>query len=304
MRRESSFTVRYLTDETVPIRDIIESLQGVEAIFFEMAKVIPEMVNGVTVQRIEVKAKEIAQESPLKEIFLVALFLAFQKDLEDEVTGNIESITGLHVPDNWDTIITVLALVLVFYGVGAIKDLVFGTSEGGPSRKMLDGLIAELATSLGKTPKDIRDKLDQRYRDRTLWKRLANTTSRFFAPSKKQNSAPMEVNGRSIPQETVQDVPAQYVIDHEVDTKPARSFSGVALELHAQDRDHAGRGWAAIPRGLHGERLRLRLMDDVSTTDLWGHNVIRGDVTIIYERAGTEMVPKEIQLHRVTGVES
>lgn len=301
MRRDTDFTVRYLTDETVPIRDIIESLQGIEAIFAEVGKVLPSLVEGVSVQRVEVKAREIAQESPLRELFAIALFMTFQEDLEREVPTNLENVTGIHIPDNWDAIVTVLAMILVFYGVGAIKDLVFGSSGDGPSKRMLDGLIGELATSTGSRPERIREQLDQRYGDRTLWKRLANAASRFFTPSKKQKSAPIEINGRPIDHETVQDVPAQYLIEHEADTRPARSFADVTLELHAQDRDHAGRGWAAIPRGITDQRLRLRLMDDVSTTELWGHDLVRADVTIIYDRVGLEVVAKEIHVHRVNG---
>ena len=95
--------------------------------------------------------------------------------------GNIESVTGYDIPSNLDTIVTVLALILVFYGVGAIKDLVVGKAAAGPSERMLEGLVNELAADTGKSPEYIRDRLDARYGDKTLWKRLANATSRFLA---------------------------------------------------------------------------------------------------------------------------
>lgn len=301
MRYDTSIAIKYDTAEAVPIRDIIETLQGFEAVVGEAAKFLPSLVDGVQVQRLEIKVSEIVQQSPLRELFLVALFLAFQDDLEREVTGNIESVTGTQIPDNWDTIVTVLVLVLIFYGVGAIKEMVVGKATDGPSERKLKGLITELAADTGKSEEAIRGCLDARYGDPTLWKRLANATSRFFAPSKRQNSAPIQVNDRQIDHETVQDVPAQYLIDNEADTKPARTFLNAELELHAQDRDHAGRGWAAIPRGIHEQRLRLRLMDDVSAGDVWGHDNITGDITVVYEKVGLDMVPKEIHLHRVTG---
>jgi hypothetical protein len=303
MRQETDFAVRYLTDDRVPIRDIIDSLTGFEAVIAEMAKVLPQIVDGIEVQRVEIKVREIAQESPLREFYVVALFVAFQKSLEPEVVTNIEALTGADIPSNWETIVTVLTLIIVFYGVGAIKDLVFGKGEGGPSERRLNALIEELAADTGKTQRQIRDCLDARYGDRTLWKRLANATSRFFTPSKRQDSAPIEFNRRAIDRETVQDVPAQYLIDHEADTRPARTFNNVQLELHAQDKDHAGRGWAAIPKGIHDQRLRLRLMEDVSTSEVWGHDSIRGDITVVYERVGLDMVAKEIHLHRVNGVD-
>ncbi|MBC7987071.1 MAG: hypothetical protein H7X93_10475 [Sphingomonadaceae bacterium] len=301
MRHETPFSVRYLTDDTVPIRDIIESLQGVESVLGEVSRLLPSLVDGLKVERIEVRVREIAQESPLREIYLVALFLAFQKDLEQEVTEQITALTGWQVPESMDTIVTVLALVIVFYGVGAIKSLVLGKADDGPSERQLNGLIEELSNVTGKTQRQIRQLLENRYRDRTLWKRLANATSRFFLPSKRQDSAPIEVNQRRIERETVRDVPADYLVEHEADVKPSRDFFDATLELHAQDRDHAGRGWAAIPRGINDQRLRLKLMPEVSAVELWGNDIVRGDITVLYERVGLEMVPREIHLHRVTG---
>jgi len=48
-------------------------------------------------------------------------------------------------------------------------------------------------------------------------------------------------------------------------------------------------------------RLRVKLMDEVSAADLWGKNVITGDITVIYDKVGADMVPKEMHLHNVKG---
>lgn len=303
MRHETDFSVRYLTDDPVPIRDIIDSLQGIETILGETRDFLPAVVDGLVVQRIELRVREISQESPLRELFLVALIVGFQKDLEREVVGAAESLTGYDIPPNLDTIFTVAVLILIFYGVGAIKDLVVDRVADGPSRKMLDDLISELAADTGKQPEQIRKVLDDRYGDRTLWKRIANATSRIFAPSKRQNSAPIEVNARRVPREVVQDVPAQYLVDHEADSKPSRPFRDVTLELHAQDKDNAAKGWAAVARGISERRLRLRLMDDVSPTDVWGRDLVRGDITVVYEKVGVNLEAKEIHLHRISAVD-
>jgi len=303
MRHDTTFSVRYLTNDPVAIRDIIESLQGVETILGEMGNILPDFIDGLQVQKVEVRVRELAQESPLRELFLVALFVAFQKSLEPEVIGHLEHATGYDIPQNWETIVTVVALILVFYGVGAIKDLVVGKAAGGPSDRMLDSLIEELANDTGKTPKYIRERLEARYGDKTLWKRLANATSRFFGPSKRQHSAPIEVNKRPIDHDTVKDVPAQYLIDHEADERPSRPFRNVQLEMHAQDKDNSGKGWAAVPRGITDDRLRVKLMPEVAPSEVWGHNIVHADITLVYEKIGADLVPKLIQLDRVLGAE-
>ena len=301
MQHTTQFSVRYLTDDPVPIKDIISSLQAVETTINEMARLLPSFIDGLQIEKLEIRVREVAQESPLREIFAIGLFMAFQKQLEAEVPHLITDATGMIIADRFDTVVTVLALIVVFYGAGALKDLVMGHGAAGAAQAQLDGLIAELSLDIGKPQEFIREKLAERYAEKTLWRRLANSTSRFFAPSKRQDSAPIEVNGRHFSQETVRDVPADYLVEDASDAKPTRTFDNVLIELHAQDKDNAGRGWAAIIDGISAQRLRMKLMDEVTASDLWNRDHVRGDVTVIYERLGVEMVPKEVHLHRVTG---
>ncbi|ETI64800.1 hypothetical protein C100_05455 [Sphingobium sp. C100] len=301
MQHSTQFSVRYLTEEPVHIRDIISSLQAVEATLNETARLLPALVDGLSVQKLEVKVREIAQASPLREAFAVALFVAFQKQLESEVPDLITDATGMIIPDRFDTVVTVVALIVVFYGADALKSLVFGTGSSGAAKAQLDSLIAELAPQVGKSEDSIRKILADRYSEKTLWRRVMNLASRFFAPSKQQDSAPLEVNGRMIPQDIVRDIPAEFLFDDASEERPSRSFNGVHIELHAQDRDNAGRGWAAVIDSVSGQRLRMKLMDEVSATDLWNRDHVNGDISVIYENVAGQMVPKEVHLHRVTG---
>lgn len=299
MRHETNFSVRYITDGPVPVRDIIESLRGVETVLGEVGRLLPEIVDGLSVDGVEIKVREIAQESPLRELFLFTLIVAYQDDLEAGVTELTKLATGYQIPDNLQALVTVLALIIVFYGVGTIRNIVFGSVTDGPARRKLTGLIRELSDETGKSVEDIERVLDKRYGEPTMIKRVANAASRFFTPSKRLNSAPVEVNDREIDRQTIEDIPAPYRIEHEQEIKPTRNFYDVSLELHAQDKDHAGRGWAAIAAGVTEKRVRLKLMEDVDPSDLWNKNHVQGDITIKYERIGEKLTPIEIQLHQV-----
>ena len=132
-----------------------------------------------------------------------------------------------------------------------------------------------------------------------MWRRLANATSRFFAPSKRQDSAPVEINSRQFDRALMQEVPAEYLVEDASETHISRTFANARLELHAQDRDHAGRGWAAVIASVSSSRIRLKLMEEVNAHDIWGHDIVNGDVTVMYERVNGELIPKEIHLNRV-----
>lgn len=299
MRHETTFAVRYLTETPVPIRDIIASLQGAETAIREAARLLPILAEGIEIEKVEIKVREVAQESPLRELFAIGLFMTFQDDLEREVPLLIADATGMVIPDRFDTVVTVLAMIVVFYGAGALKDLVFGKGADGAAKAQLDGLIEEIAPQVGKSPVQIREVLEERYGERTMWKRIANATSRFFAPSKQQDSAPVEINGRHISEDTVRDIPAEFMVDDAAEDHPSRFFASMRVELRAEDKDHTGRGWAGVVPMVSDRRLRMKLMEDVAAGDLWGRDVVTGDVTVIYDRIGTGMVPKEFHLHNV-----
>lgn len=300
MRYDVPFSVRYVTDKPVPIREIIESLQGVDALLTEAAGTLPGLLKGIEVEHIEIRVSQIEQASPLRELFVLSLFLTFQDDLEAEVPEHIGRLVGHPIPDNLDTIVTLSALIIAFYTVGIIKDLTVGRLAAGPAKKQLDGLIRELASETNVSEDVIRARLEERYAKRPAWKKAVTAVGRFFRPSKQQDSAPMEVGNHYLDHDTVRDVPRAHEIKAEIDRPPFESFENVLLDLHAQDRDHGGRGWAATIPNVIDKRVRVKLMPGVHAADLWQTETVRGDVTVLFEQVADRREPKEIHLHRFT----
>jgi len=281
----------------VPIADIIASLQGMETALSEMAALLPSFVRGLDVTSMQIKVSEVAQASPLREMFFVAMLVTYQKGLEDEVPNAITHLTGQPIPDSLDTIVTFITLTLLFYGVGAIKTLVLGRPDG-PAERQMNNLVAELATLTGLSEEDVRQRFDSRYSEKKAWRRLRTAVKNVFQPSKRQDSAAIQFNGVPIDEATVRDIPADYIIDNAEEHAPSRYFENVALEIHAQDKDHAGKGWAAIIPTVADRRIPLKLMMGIEASSLWGADVVRGDVTVIYDRVADGMIPKAIHLHR------
>ena len=70
-----------------------------------------------------------------------------------------------------------------------------------------------------------------------------------------------------------------------------RVDNDVTLEIHAQDKDKINVGWAAIPKGLSESRLKMKLVDPVTSADLWTKNTVKGDITIVSKLTGDGYVP-------------
>ena len=105
--------------------------------------------------------------------------MAFQQQLESEVPHLITDATSMIIPDRFDTVVTVLASIIVFCGAGVLKELVFGHGAAGAAKALFDGLISELASDVGKTESFIRDTLAERYAEKTMWRRVTDVASSF-----------------------------------------------------------------------------------------------------------------------------
>jgi len=299
MRVDLPFAVEYGTPAVVPIEEIIDSLISVRGLIEEGGANLPYFIDGISVDQVQVYVRSISQESPLKELLLVSFLLAFQKDLEKEVPEMIQQFTGAHVPEQFHTLVTIGVMVVLFYGAAYVKDVVSSLHQNSSVKKQLSSLIAELSVMTGKTEDEIRKFLDDRYKAKGRAKTLASMAVAFFRPSKSQSNAPVKIGGRDIGSDVVKDVPAEYAYEEALAVETSREHRGVELELHAQDRDRDRTGWAAVPRGISDKRLKMRLVDGVSPTEIWGKNHIRGDIVVKYKRTGVDVIPTEIHLSRI-----
>lgn len=299
MQIEVPFRVDYEVKGVTPIEDVIESLISIKVLIEEGGYNLPHFVPGLMVEKVQVNVSQITQESPLRELLLVGMFLAFQKNLESEAPKMFETITGTHVPDEFKTILTLSVLIAIFYGAAYVKDLVSAGVRDTRIKRQLGNMITDLAGRTGKSEDEIRKFLDERYKPKGRAKTLAAAAFGFFKPSKTQANAPIRVNDKTIESEVLSDLPANYSYEQIMDAETATPFQRVELELHAQDRDRENSGWAAIPKGISEKRVRMRLMDGVTPDQLWGRNAVRGDIVVRYKRTGTDMTPVEIHLTRI-----
>lgn len=73
---------------------------------------------------------------------MLALVVAFQDDLVGEVPPVIEDLFKVTVNDRYDTIVTVIFMIVVFYGAGLAVDLVKkAVSDSLPAKNTKNCLI-------------------------------------------------------------------------------------------------------------------------------------------------------------------
>jgi hypothetical protein len=162
MRVELPFSVEYGTPSAVPINEIIDSLISIQALIEESGGNLPHFVEGLSVEQVQVYVQSISQESPLKELFLVSLIVAFQDSLVTDVPEIIKELTGIDVPEKFHTLVTVMVMIVLFYGIGYVKDIVSSLHKDSSIKRQLSALITELAELTGKPEREIQKFLDDR----------------------------------------------------------------------------------------------------------------------------------------------
>lgn len=252
----------YPDAHSLSLSDIAATLTAHEHLIPVVAGIISKSIDGVSVHKITIELEDIKRSS-LSESFFVAIFLVFQEDLEKEVPDAIQALTGHTLDPRFDTLVTVLFMVALYYGTMRLL------GKGGKHHKKLPSslegdyrnYITIAANTLNVTPQVI-----ERAVEEAVTKQKQPSVMRaaidLFRPAKRGG------NGRIVPM-GLPEIPAAHVADfpNEValaelddDNVPIPIDRGL-IKLRALDRDKSDRGWAGSLTSeiLKTKRLPLKL---------------------------------------------
>lgn len=302
MQIDVSHAVTYDLADAVPISDVIESLTGTERACKQIKPLLEGCVDGLTIESISVGVRSITQESPLRELFMFSLIVGFQDKLEAEVPPALESLIGHEIPDQYDTMVTVCVLIVLFYGADYLYRRFHSATSSKNIRRQLDSLISELAERTDTDEDKIRQILDEKYGRRSL-KNMARAAAGFFAPSKHQKNASVTVGKRKIERDTVAEIPGDVAADALDPDDDSDYIENVEIEIHAQDLDRSKQGWAAVIPGHVDERIRMQIFPPVTPEQIFPRGKVRGDVVVVYQKEDGELRPTIIHLIRLRAEE-
>jgi hypothetical protein len=200
LRIEVPFEIEYLTPGTVPIDELIDSLTATRYVLEESGYFLPSVVEGLRLEHLSIGVRSITHTSPLRELFLLTLVVAFQKDLTRTIPPIVDDVFRTTTPEQYKELVTVVALMVLFYGVGYVKDVVAGATTNLRASRQLDAVISEIAERTGYTNEEIRTRLRSKFASKNSLRELGSAALRFFKPSKSQNNSPVVVGGRNTTQ--------------------------------------------------------------------------------------------------------
>ncbi len=124
MDRVFSHEIVYDFDDAATIEEVAASLIANARFVHDAIAVIDACHPNLEISESKVRLASLSQQSPLKELLTVALVLGFQGDLEEEVPDFVKAITGIDVPDQYDSMVTVFVMGVSLYAALKLVDRV------------------------------------------------------------------------------------------------------------------------------------------------------------------------------------
>lgn len=264
-----------------------------------------DVVEGLKISNVSVSVQELSNGSPLKEIFAIAVFLAYQEDLEEEVPELVNKLTGINVPDSADTLVTVLVLIAAIYLIDKAIRRLFPGKETEELKKEYREKVADLAKMTNTREDEIEEALDKRYKERTT-KSLMKNVHDFFSPSQIEGGVGIDLPSgeKGISQEAIKEIPDE--LDYEqLETRNVYTLPDAVLEIHRSDIDYNQYGWVAVIPDVSDKRVKMELAPEIKPSEVYGRKSLRGEVDVVEELSeGGEYEIKYYHVRSVQGVEA
>jgi hypothetical protein len=273
-------SLTYTTDGVVPVHLVAKSLLANERLIHESLRLLEGLDKDFKIDSIKVSVAKLSNESPLKEAMAIAVFVAYQHDLEKELPQLIQTLTGHSIPDGQVTLVTVLVFLVSIYLIdAAIERLMPGKSVKAIKAEYEEKKL--LVSSLLKlSPDAIEEAVKNRFGEGRS-KSLTSKVYEFFAPAKIESNTEITTdNNFRISLEAIKEIPS--ALDFaQMEKTNSYELDAVLIEIHRADRDETKHGWRAIIRDVSDRKTRMELDADIQPEELYGKTVLRGDVTII-----------------------
>ncbi len=289
----------YDTPALVPVADIIESLRGTLQITREIGPILEALIPGLEIGGISVTVREISQASPLREAFAISVVAIYQKSLGVDVPQIIHDLFGGSIPQEYNNIVSLIFIVVVFFAGQFIFDAAGKLIERAKYGRQYGALVKEIASMLNKSEDEVRRLMKDQFGGARIHS-LLGSASRVLQPSKNQGNAPLTINGRAISSDLLAEFPSKAQALEEEPGPVSDPLENVEIRLHAQDMDHNKQGWAAVVPALSPKRIRMHLYPPIKPADIYTKTSIRGDVLVESRRNESgETEPVRVHLIRL-----
>ncbi|OGT64594.1 MAG: hypothetical protein A2993_02660 [Gammaproteobacteria bacterium RIFCSPLOWO2_01_FULL_47_190] len=276
-------SLSYTTKDDVPVFVVANSLLANERLINESLRILTDVYPDFKIEKIKVRVDYVSNSSPLKEAFALALFLTYQEDLVEQVPELIQKLTGTTVPENTETLVTVLVFIVAIYIVDATIERLFPGKGVTKLKQEFEEKLSIASQLFGINKDELKSHIEKRFSEGKT-KSLFRKTYEFFQPAKLEASTSIISDaGIGISSEAISEVPADADFEFD-DDRNVYQIYGTTIEIHRADLDYSDIGWLAVISEVSDKRIKLILPPGITPSELYGRKRIYGDVSVVEEK--------------------
>lgn len=289
---ETSYKIYYKTENPVPIKQIISSLQGLEGIVKYLPAALTNLT-GVEIQDSEFLIQSIEAGSLWEEIFVKLTF------------GNKENLDAFLAKTHANkpvrnTIIGVALLGLVGYGMHLAAS---ASKTAAPTITATNSVIIQNGAGvLNLSPEAVQKHIEAAVKDK---KSVAESAVRFIAPARAEANATISVGDAQdfeagkieIPSKAIKETPARLELEP---NERIEVYKNTKLQIRALNLDSHTTGWKGRISARE-DKLPIVFAPEVDLSTLFGRETLLVDADLVFAEKGKsrELQPKRIYVHRV-----
>lgn len=282
---ESSYTFYYDTLRPVPIREAIESLQGLERIVAALPRVTKQLV-GFGDFKFEVEIEEIYSGSLTEKVLVRYLFKT-----EENLNRFIDQVRKIMPPG---VLVPVLVAGVLSYGGYLL-------TRPDPLQPVTIGDISNSIVNIGGT-QTITDEVASAVINGVRNQRqIADATISVLRPAMNQPGSSLNISGNDSDATGVDfRIPSSEVARLPKELPPARAevyarMENVLVDVRAIDLDRADKGWEGKIEGVTG-RIRIEFGDGVDIAEVARRQSFHANVVLTSRYHGSETSPRHYSM--------
>jgi hypothetical protein len=290
-------TVEYDFAGRATVGEVAKSLVAQEKLVREALAVLEEVFPNLSFEKPRIELRTVIQNSPLKTHMQALVVAAYATELGEDVPDVLNTLFGVDVPDTYDSIVSVLVLLIAIWGIEWVRQKIFPDKKEADLEAEKNRLLADASNRAAVTQDQMEEAITKALKKhkRSIMKASAD----FLEPAKRHKAKAVKVAGAEIGQKAIEAMPSDIEL---LQYEPPSEFSqleNVVVKFRAHDLDK-NKAWAATIEDVSPNRRPLHLAPDVRPEQLFERKEVRADVlvTSILDSEG-EYVPNLYYLQKV-----
>lgn len=291
-------SVTYDFDGRASVSEVAKSLVAQEKMVRDALAILEQVFPNLSFEKPTVSVREVTQSSPLRTYLTTAVIAVYGQELGEDVPDILDTLFGMDVPDGYDSIVSVLVLLIAVFGAEwlwrkiatEVKDLRQLRAE----RARLLKLAADQASVTEDHLEEAVERVLSKHK-RSVMKASAD----FLEPAKRHKARTVSVPGAEIGEEAIKELPSDVDLAQYQPPTEVQEIEGAIVRFRAHDLDK-NKAWAATIDEVSPHRRPLHLAPDVRPEQLFERAEVRADVLVTSELdAEGEYVPTLYYLQKV-----